>query len=314
MTKRSLWDEVDACEIHHSSFRQIYDELTARIDDALLGMATKISWVIGPSRIGKSQLIKALQRKYPPIVERGCTTVPVVFAGAPSSTTIQLLPMVVLTALKVPIPKGIATAGKLTLLMNEQLALAGTKAIVFDEASQVVDRGTRIVPFDASEWFKDAINVNRAAQMLFGVPRLTRLFDTSTQLPGRAFKRMVWLPYDASVAEEREEYHDGVHTFLKIFERLGWPASFELKEATGHCYLHAPGSIGGLGELMREMARQLKSRPPRPLLLADLANACSSLEHLGDPALPAFTKVPVTMAALAQAYRHVLRSNDLAGQ
>ncbi|MBK6851971.1 MAG: ATP-binding protein [Burkholderiales bacterium] len=312
MTGLSLEQRLHAVEIQHPRFADILSILQRRIDGAARGDAPMISWIVGPSRVGKTQLIRALKRLYPQITSQGHRRVPVAFADSATSTTIKLLPMVVLKALDAPFRLSNITAGKLTESMYTQLKLAQTSHIVFDEASQMVEPGARLLPFAAGEWFKQTVNIANVSQVLFGVPRLERLFEANVQLRMRAYTRIDWLPYDAMMDADRVAYQTAVNTFLQVFRQAGWDFEPSVDEITGNCYLHAPGLIGRLSDLMRVLARQIESTSPRRLRFADFSQAAASLESCGHPDIPAFKSASCTMADLSRAYRHVLHANGMA--
>ncbi|MET3109558.1 putative ribosome biogenesis GTPase RsgA [Oxalobacteraceae bacterium GrIS 1.18] len=56
---------IESCELQHPMFKEQFEFLSQRIEDALGGFSSRIEWVVGPSRVGKSMLINALSRKYP---------------------------------------------------------------------------------------------------------------------------------------------------------------------------------------------------------------------------------------------------------
>lgn len=312
MAPRTLEQRVAAVEIQHPRFVEILATLRERIDGVLLrGETPMVSWVIGPSRVGKTQIVRALARTYPPVLLPGGRTVPVAIAAPPTSTTTQLLPLGVLKALDAPYRLTNTTAGKLTSAMYDQLKLAQTRAIVFDEASQIVEPGSRIVPFAASEWFKQTANIAQVSQVLLGVARLARLIDANVQLKMRSHKRIDWLPYDVTQAADRDAYLTAVNTFLEVFREAGWTVDPPLEVITSNCYLHAPGLVGALSDLMKALARRLASQSPRSLGLDDFAGAANSLESCGLADMPAFTGKPVSLVDMNRAYRHLLSNNGL---
>ena len=306
----SLEAAVAACEVRHTRFLEILDLISNRIEETLRGGSPTITSVVGPSRIGKTQLSQAIAGKFPRITVGGIRQVPVVVANSPTSTTIPLLPMAVLNALGVPYRKANATAGKLSEHMYAQLAMAGSKAVVYDEASQLVDRGTRVLPFAASEWIKETLNKSGVSQVLIGVFKLRRLFEANDQLRLRAYKEIVWRPYDASVQSERESYQMTLDTFLNVFHRSGWTIAMPLPVIASNCYLHAPGLVGALSDLLKELARQLRRRQPGDITFQDFKAAASVLESAGHPNHPAFAKLEVSTVEMHQAYMHALGNGE----
>ncbi|MFX6040302.1 TniB family NTP-binding protein, partial [Acinetobacter baumannii] len=83
-------------------------------------------------------------------------------------------------------------------LMVTQLRLAGTRVVVFDEISHLVDEGSRVPPRASSDWLKTLTDKLNMTLILFGIPRLERLFSANEQLRRRACPARSFLPYDAS--------------------------------------------------------------------------------------------------------------------
>jgi hypothetical protein len=150
--------------------------LKRRIDDALAGFAPKIVRVPGPSGVGKSSLIATLSRDYPESRKDGRRHVPVLVVEVPQSATAKLLPKSVLRALGIQVP-GSMTAGAMFDLMVTQLRLADTRVVIFDEISHLVDEGSRVPPRAASDWLKTLADTLDMTLILFGIPRLERLFQ-----------------------------------------------------------------------------------------------------------------------------------------
>lgn len=308
--KRTLLEEVSDLRILHTRFKQILTLIKQRIDAVIAGADAKISWVIGPSRVGKSALIEALMLFYPELVVKGRTTIQAVRVETPALTTPHLLPISLFIALKVPYDPSIKSTGRYTELASHQLELAGTKALLFEEASQMVELGAKITPYDVSEWLKGLINTTNIAQLLVGVPRLQRLVDANPQLRGRSYRVIRWLPYDASIESEWDDYVSTFRQLIAPFERRGWYLDAAEAVVAANLYLHAPGLIGALCDVIKELAKDLESATPGALTLEMFRNACDALEPLGHPKFPAFATQPLTVAILHEAYQYVINNSE----
>lgn len=308
--KRTLRQEVSDLRVLHTRFNEILTLLKQRIDAVLAGAEPKISWVVGASRVGKSALLEALLLYYMKKVLKRRTRIPVLRVDTPSLTTPHLLPTSVLDALKVPYPSSNTSTGKYTKLAIQQLKLAETKVLIFEEASQMVELGAKITPYDVSEWLKGLINETQIAQMLFGVPRLQRLIDANAQLRGRSYRVVHWLPYDASVQAEWDDYVRTLRKLLAPFHRRGWILGETESVVAANLYLHAPGLIGALCDVIKELASHLENEKPGALTMDMFRKACESLEHLGHPQFPPFTTEPLNVAILREAYLYVVRKGE----
>jgi Cdc6-like AAA superfamily ATPase len=134
---------IETCELPHPMFMEHLTALKQRIDDVLAGFAPKIVSVPGPSGVGKSSLIANLARDYPENRIDGRRYVPVLVVEVPPYTTVKLLPKCVLRALGFNVPSRM-TAGAMSELMEKQLRLAGTRVVIFDEISHLVEEGSRV--------------------------------------------------------------------------------------------------------------------------------------------------------------------------
>ncbi|ANB70914.1 transposase [Paraburkholderia phytofirmans OLGA172] len=288
--------------------------LKRRIDDALAGFAPKVVRVPGPSRVGKSSLIAKLSRDYPENDRiDGRRHVPVLVVKVPQSATAKLLPKSVLRALGIQVP-GSMTAGAMFDLMVTQLRLARTRVVIFDEISHLVDEGSRVPPRAASDWLKTLTDTLDMTLILFGIPRLERLFSANEQLRGRSCPARNFLPYDATNAEEMAAYISCVTNYARLFAAAGYPIDVRSRVLTQQSYLLTGGLIGVLADFMRELASFMAHEAPRAITYADCQKALEDVSHAGSPHRLAFQDSGVDdkgvePAALKQAYVHVLTSN-----
>lgn len=310
---QKLRRDIETCELPHPMFMQHLSALKSRIDDALAGFAPKIVRVPGPSGVGKSSLIATLSREYPEARIDGRRYVPVLVVEVPQSATAKLLPKSVLRALGIQVPASM-TAGAMFDLMVTQLRLAGTRVVIFDEISHLVDEGSRVPPRAASDWLKTLADTLNVTLILFGIPRLERLFSANEQLRRRACPACIFLPYDASDAQEMMAYISCVTNYARLFAAAGYPINVSPRVLTQQSYLLTGGLIGVLADFMRELARLMASQAPRAITYQDCQKALEDVSHAGSPHRLAFQDsdiedVGVEPVALKQAYVHVLTSN-----
>ncbi|MDR5884271.1 TniB family NTP-binding protein [Caballeronia sp. LZ032] len=310
---QQLRRDIETCELPHPMFMEHLDTLKERIDDTLVGFAPKIVRVPGPSRAGKSSLIASLSRDYPAKRIDGRRHVPVLVVEVPPGATAKTLPKSVLRALGVQVP-GSMTAGAMFDMMVTQLRLAGTKVVIFDEISHLVDDGARVPPRAASDWLKTLSDTLSLTLILFGIPKLERLFSANEQLRNRACPALNFLPYDATDADEMTAYASCVVNYARLFSAAGYPIDVPTRVLTQQCYLLTGGLIGLLADFMRELARVMRNEAPRAVTYADCQKAIKSVNHAGSPHRLSFEDagiddVGVEPAALKQAYVHVLTSN-----
>lgn len=306
---------IETCELPHPSFVGHLTPLMRRVEDAMDGATPRIEQVIGPSRVGKSMLVNALKRAFPETKTNGRRHVPVLVVPMPTPVSPLLLPSSVMTALGLPLQRSSAP-GALVNRMHDQLKLAGTRVVMFEEASHLVEPGARVPPRAAGDWFK-ALADTGMTLFLFGVPRLQRLFSHNEQLRMRASAPRVFLPYDSRVPEQLSAFHACVSTYVNLFREHGYPIELPASAMTYQTYLASGGLVGILSRFMQELASQMAYEPPRPLTVADCKSAVEAIESAGAPNRRGFDKpedahLEVAPAALHQAFVHVMHDNDLA--
>lgn len=309
---------IETCELPHPHFMEHFQPLKQRIENALAGRASRIERIMGPSRVGKSMLINALVREFGETKIDGRRRVPVLVVPVPTPATTLELPKSVVAALGLPVQRNI-TSGAMGTRMLEQLKLVSTRVIIFEEASHLVEEGSRFPVRAAADWFKalaDSPNLNPTL-FLFGVPRLKILFDNNEQLRLRASAPRLLLPYDSRVADDMRAFHSCVAAFANLFAEHGFPIALSAAALTYQCYLLSGGLIGIVSRFMQELADRMAAEAPHPLTFADCHEALKGVTATGSPNFPAFespdtVENAVAPAALHQAFLHVMRDNDLA--
>lgn len=310
-TALELRRSIENCELPHEFFNEHHTVLKRRIDDTLDGLAPRVEWVIGPSRVGKSMLLNALASDYPAQRVGNVREVPVLTVPVLSSISSKLLPISVLTALGVPLPQRGLTSGVMFNRMLEQLRLAKTKVLLWEEASHLVEPGSRVPPRAAGDWFKDLHEQLGVTLILFGVPRLQKLFESNEQLRCRASARREFRPYSYMSVPERQSFTACVHTYAEIFKKAGWPIQVDLQSLVNNCYLLCGGLVGVLSRFMQELACLMTHQSPRAVTYDDCALAAQAIETPSTTTYPPFSGRPVTAVELNKAHEEVLRLNGM---
>lgn len=311
---QQLRRDIETCELAHPMFVEHIHVLKQCIDDALAGFAPKVTRIPGPSGVGKSSLIATLARAYPPTRVNGRLHAPVLVVEVPQFASAKQLPISVLQALGLQVTRTM-TVGSMFDLMKKQLELAGTQVVIFDEISHLVDEGSRVPPRAASDWLKTLVDKANVTLIVFGIPRLERLFSANEQLRRRSRPARVFLPYDATDAEQMAAYIGCVKNYTRMFAAAGYPIDVPPRVLIQQSYLLTGGLIGVLSDFMRELASQVARSAPRALTYADCQVVLDEVSHAGSPHQLAFQgsgveDIDVPLAALKQAYVHVLTSNS----
>lgn len=310
-SSKELRQQIGRCEILHSAFVEIFDYLKKRVEDAEDQFPARIEWIVGPSRVGKSMLIKSLASLYPETISNGKRQIPVLVVPIQPNISPVLLPSSVLGALGIRLPERGVTNGVRFGRMIEQLRLAQTKVLIFEEASHLVEPGARVIPRAAGDWFKSLSDSLNITIFFFGVPRLERLIDSNEQLKWRASPKKVFLPYYSLSESEYKQFAACVRTYADLFSKFGWPIELDFQYFVSHCYLLSGGLIGVLSHFMQELAREIEYQKPRGINLEDCRTASVNVCATGHPDYPAFRCNDASPATLALAHAQVLDANGL---
>lgn len=302
----ALRKAIQERELPHAFFEEHLQTLQLRIRDVLDGFPPSFDVVVGPSRVGKTMLIQSLARDFPEVVNNGIRHVPVLVVPVPTPATPKQLPRSVLKALGAPIPTSVAGTALMFERMARQLKLAGTRVILFEEASHIVDVGTKLPPRAAGDWFKQLMDQLNISVVLFGVPRLERLLDSNEQLRYRSGAVMRFNPYEWAKPAEQRHFAACIRTYVKIFERAGCHFAFDFEALVCNSYLLSGGLIGVVAKFMLRLAYDLKDRDDRDISFEDCAVSASRIEAVCDSDHPAFVEMLVPPIRLQCAHTLVL--------
>lgn len=310
-TRTELRRAIDVTIVTHPTFVTHEDRLARLLEEHRDGIEPGIDMLLGPSRIGKSEILRRLAAKYPERRENGRLIKPVLFVSVPAGTSPKDLPVSVMQALGVPVPRERSRTGVLFSTMLDKLRLAQTIAILFDEASHLVDVGSRIPPRQASDWFKSLFDAARVSIVISGVPRLRRLLETNEQLRGRCQRPLELMPYRWDHVNERQIFAGCAQAFLRVFKAHACPVEPSINTDTlmRHLYAASAGNVGMLSNFFKALSRE--ALEPGPLDLHALLRAS---EHVNLPAhglLPPFRREDMPDEQLLQLLMAELATYDI---
>lgn len=298
---------IETCEIPHTRFQELYNHLKGSIEDALDGLDPQIDVLFGPSRVGKTILLRALERGFPQTTQVGKKHVPVLFVPLDPAVSPKLLPTNVLVALDAPIPTKKLSVIDMNQLMQRQLRLAGTKVILLEEASHLVEESSRMHPQEASDWIKYTSDMLRLTMVLTGVPRLNRLMQGSQQLNLRATDALEFRPYNSSSQSDMMSYASCVNSYLKIFGEAGFPCEVPFDAVVKNSYLISAGLLGVLSKLMINLCKVIEhAASPRRLTFEDFQAAAQRTRTAGNPLCQPFQRLDVPAMEMFQCHAYAL--------
>jgi hypothetical protein len=307
---KALRRELESCELHHAHYTQQYNYLKGCIDDALQGFAPTLSWIVGPSRVGKSMLLDSMARLYPERVVDGVRQVDLLVVKLLPGISPLKLPTAVLEALRVPAQRNTTKDKSLDRRVRDQLRLADVKFTIFDEVSHIVEPGSKMPPRAAGDWFKSLMEDWPMSMNMTGVPRLEKLFASNEQLRYRAEARREFRPYNFNIPAERVAFASCVKTYITLFQKHGVVIDVPLDAMVKHCYLLGGGLIGLVSKFFIRLSRDaLNGAADGKLNFIDCKSAADGIEQAGHPSCFGFERLDVSDVELNQSHAYVLESN-----
>lgn len=304
--KSSLRHAISHSVLEHTRFLELKNLLCEYVQDSFEDLPPKIVAVMGPSRVGKSELIANVMKHYPPQTVNGVKKIDVLVVKVPSPVNPLTLPHCVLTALGLNTKRGADN----TDLMAKQLALAQTKTIIFEEASHVVEVNARVIPRAAGDFFKSLFEYLRLTVILVGVPHLTRLFDSNEQLLWRADSPLEFLPYSTS-DDDLNSFDDAVAINISHFTSAGVTFGLTPEELADNLYLCSGGLYGIVHKFFIELARVVDTKGLSHITESDCLAIAKTIGSAGHPRLMPFSGLPIPSTAMAAAHTAVLSRSGL---
>lgn len=198
--------------------------------------------VIGPSRVGKSAVLKQYAKHYP-VTRNGRQLLrPVCIVHAPPSNADSALLTATLHTLGDPNP-GSGTATLRELRVMNHLRRQKVELLCFDEVNHLIDSDSDKVGYRAGNLIKALLNHGVCPVVLTGVTHAKRVMDTNAELRGRGRRPVIMRPYDWRDDRQRLEFM----VFLDRLEKaMGLPAPSELgKSDRAHRIHHFSRGLPG---------------------------------------------------------------------
>lgn len=150
----------------------------------------------GPTRSGKSTIVKTFLKRYPRFDNEKGTEVPVLYCSLPRPATIGGIVTNFLDALGDPLYNINSVANKKTNRLKELLLACGVKFIIVDEVQHIIDTNSMKLIFDSSDWFKDLMAKTNIPIMFVGLEDSTKMLIQNQQLGARVLNRYELKPFN----------------------------------------------------------------------------------------------------------------------
>jgi len=207
--------------------------------------------IVGPTGVGKSELIEELIRLFPPQEDEFGPRIRILRVEIPALTTPKTLLIQLLCALGDETPT-YGTAGVMEHRVLTLLKSARVELLAVDEVHHFVVSGGKVSVNEVSDMFKGLLNKARLPVVLIGARSSRLLFSVNSQLRSRARPILDLPPFRWDNPADRG-------SFLAVFKRQ-MPFGFDNDDAllTAEIGLRLWCATGGVSRQMRALGMELK--------------------------------------------------------
>ena len=236
--------------IEHSTFSKAMDRLDMTVKRGLNGESLILP-IFGPTRVGKTELVKTVLSENQPKIVDGVRRMPIVRVVTPVNPTRRSLPVALLEGLGSP-RYSRSSSEELTRMACELIKITGTRVLVFDEMQHFVERGSRTAAREAADWLKVLAEEMSLTLVLTGLPVANEVLTRNEQLRDRAEAVFEFRPYNWNDEVDQLEFRRAVLAMAEAFGEAGWrvPDAADLDFAK-RVYAACLGRIGMLVKLFQ---------------------------------------------------------------
>lgn len=293
--------------IEHATFRDGFDRLESTVQRGLKGESL-IFPIFGPTRVGKSELIKTVMADHAPKVIEGIRRLPIVRVPTPVNPTRRSLPIALLEALGSP-RYNRSSSEELTRMAYELIKITGTRVVVFDELQHFVEHGSRTAAREAADWLKVLGEEMNLTLVLTGLPVANEVLTRNEQLRDRAEKVFYFRPYNWNHEGEQLEFRRTLMSLTEAFTEAGW----RVPEATDLDYgkrVYA-STLGRIGMLVKVFHAAEHLAEGRSITETTLAKAYAQTVNTGFLEFNPFEGDPPVESLLGQGFAKMLTEAGL---
>lgn len=184
--------------------------------------------VIGPSRVGKSTVLRRYAARYPTTLRGRQIIRRVLVVRAPPNNADSALLTAMLAALGDPNPASGSPTQREMRVVNH-LRRQCVELLCLDEVNHLIDSDSDKIGYRAANLIKALLNHGVCPIVLTGVTHAKRIVDTNEQLQGRSTPTVTMRPLDWRDEKQRLEFKVFLH---KLEQAMALPAPSKLGEDT----------------------------------------------------------------------------------
>lgn len=266
--------------------------------------------ILGPTRVGKTELLAEVSRRASTVRSGPGNMIPTsdFLAGEiyPKPNDTEIYASVIRTMGRV------GANPKLALLqdrMFDLLSQRNVRIVALDECSHCAEPGANLTRRAAADHFKSIIDRSGIILILVGLPKFQRLIDENEQFSARSMATIELHPYRWTNSEDRTEFITFAYTILDYIADQGIKLEFDWADMTRRLYAASGGRVGVVVRLMT-IAVRMAARPS-VLMLGDVAKAAGVSIQKKPGGSPIFDVEPPQDVVLLRSYAKVMKDAGL---
>lgn len=265
---------------------------------------------LGPSRVGKSDLMSAVKSQVAKDRSGPGYMIPTpdFLSGvvSPKPNDAEIYASVIRTMGRV------GANPKLSLLqdrMYDLLDQRDVRIVALDECSHCAEPGANLTRRAAADHFKTIVDRSGVILILMGLPKFQRLIDENEQFAARSMATIELHPYRWTNPDDRDDFTTVIYSIFDYLEEHGISLEFDWIDMSRRLFAASGGRVGMVIELLEVAVRS--STRNSVLALSDMCKAAGvRLQGLSRLA-PIFDPDPPQDDVLLRSYAKVMRDAGL---
>ncbi|RRJ82595.1 TniB family NTP-binding protein [Aestuariirhabdus litorea] len=206
---------IHRARLNFSSYKAAYDAVCRLHETVCTQTSNSFGMTIkAPSGGGKTTMIEAVGENFQPIDKGTYVERPVVIFSIPPRPGIISTGMVILDAMGAHYPRN-ATTRDISKILLIQIINCKTRILIIDESQEMVERGTQKQHRELADWLKWLMNETKVSIVMVGLPILTRLLDSNSQLKRRFSETHSISGWNLESKASMEEFQAVLYTLIE---------------------------------------------------------------------------------------------------
>lgn len=295
----------------HPRFEQLHARLRAGIEDRLEANIRRLEVVVGPARVGLTELFNLLCEDYPSRREAGRLNAPVLRVSVSAGAAPSDFLCDIIAAMGLPTLRESSRLPTLMRVVAQRLEAAGVRVLLVDEAHRLIETASRNESREVCALLSTLHEECELSVFLSGNFAIRTLVSDSPTLCGRGRRPIPFLPYRWDVPDERRAFSACVSHFIEAFRSRGCPLDCQDSpdQFLRQTYALSGGNFGLLLAFFDELANHIISEAE--VTAGVMAHAASRLNLPGSGEFEPFSGVELRDEYLVRVWAEELAKYDV---